>query len=318
MWSGLRLLTRHGDGGGVNRARQCDGIRIDRYAFLFMSAMWRACTRMGERAKAGAMNTAAFGARQATGVRGAAGDRVRRRGTRVASVFAAVCALHAALFVLLAHEQIVRREPLQRQVMVATLIAAAPEASTTAAKAKAKPVAVSHAVQEATSASRSSAGSALRTNRQVASGRPRPPAHDAPVPAPAQSGPSLPAAAQRDTPHDDAAARMPTQTQTQPESRSSSVSVPPRFVAHPDCALVKPDYPPQSLRLGEHGTVVVELETDAAGQIVAARVVTGSGYPRLDAAAREAVLASRCAPHVFDGAPVPTRARAPIAFNLDD
>ncbi|WP_321841978.1 energy transducer TonB [Burkholderia cepacia] len=316
MWGGLRLLTRHG-GGGVNRARQRDGSRIDRYAFLFMSAMWRACTRMGERGKAGAMSTAAFGTRQATDVRGAAGDRVRRRGTCVASVFAAVCALHAALFVLLAHEQIVRREPLQRQVMVATLIAAVPEASTMAA-AKAKPVAASRAVQEATSAPRSSAGSALRTNRQVASGRPRPPAHDAPVPAPAQSGPSLPAAAQRDTPHDDAAARMPTQAQTQPESRSSSVSAPPRFVAHPDCALVKPDYPPQSLRLGEHGTVLVELETDAAGQIVAARVVTGSGYPRLDAAAREAVLASRCAPHVFDGAPVPTRARAPIAFNLDD
>ncbi|HDR9766908.1 TPA: energy transducer TonB [Burkholderia cepacia ATCC 25416] len=126
--------------------------------------------------------------------------------------------------------------------------------------------------------------------------------------------------AQRDTSHGDAAARMPTQTPTptQPESRSSSVSAPPRFVAHPDCALVKPDYPPQSLRLGEHGTVLVELETDATGQIVAARVVTGSGYPRLDAVAREAVLASRCAPHVFDGAPVPTRARAPIAFNLDD
>ncbi|KVA53936.1 hypothetical protein WI58_14610 [Burkholderia cepacia] len=269
---------------------------------------------MGERGKAGAMSTAAFGARQATGVRGAAGDRARHRGACVASVFAVVCALHAALFVLLAHQQIVRREPLQRQVMVATLIAAVPEASTMAA-AKAKPVAASRAVQEATSAPRSSAGSALRTNRQVASGRTRPPAHPSPL-----------AVAQRDTSHGDAAARMPTQTQTQtptptptqPESRSSSVSAPPRFVAHPDCALVKPDYPPQSLRQGEHGTVLVELETDATGQIVAARVVTGSGYPRLDAAAREAVLASRCAPHVFDGAPVPTRARVPIAFNLDD
>ncbi|WP_196487765.1 energy transducer TonB [Burkholderia cepacia] len=267
------------------------------------------------------MNTAAFGARQATGVHGAVGDRARHRGACVASVFAVVCVLHAALFVLLAHEQIVRREPVQRQVMVATLIAAVPEASTMAV-AKAKPVAASRAVPEARSAPRSSAGSALRTNRQVASGRTRPPAHDAPVPAQARPGPSSPAVAQRDTPHDDAAARMqtqtPTPTPTQPESRSSSVSAPPRFVAHPDCALVKPDYPPQSLRLGEHGTVLVELETDAAGQIVAARVVTGSGYPRLDAAAREAVLASRCAPHVFNGAPVPTRARAPIAFNLDD
>ncbi|HGO6128234.1 TPA: energy transducer TonB [Burkholderia cepacia] len=267
------------------------------------------------------MSTAAFGARQATGVRGAAGDRARHRGACVTLVFAVVCALHAALFVLLAHQQIVRREPLQRQVMVATLIAAVPEASTMAA-AKAKPVAASRAVQEARSAPRSSADSALRTNRQVASGRPRPPAHDAPVPAPARPDPSPPAVAQRDTSRGDAAARMPTPTPTptptQPESRSSSVSAPPRFVAHPDCALVKPDYPPQSLRLGEHGTVLVELETDATGQIVAARVVTGSGYPRLDAAAREAVLASRCAPHVFDGAPVPTRARAPIAFNLDD
>ena len=113
------------------------------------------------------MNTAAFGARQATGVHGAVGDRARHRGACVASVFAVVCVLHAALFVLLAHEQIVRREPVQRQVMVATLIAAVPEASTMAA-AKAKPVAASRAVPEATSAPRSSAGSALRTNRQVA------------------------------------------------------------------------------------------------------------------------------------------------------
>lgn len=262
------------------------------------------------------MSAAAFGAEEATGVHGAAGDRACHRGTYVAAVVAVVCVLHAALFVLLAHEQIVRSEPLQRRVMVATLIAAAPEVTTMAA-AKAKSVAASRAAQGATSAPRSLAGSALRTNRQAASGRTRPPVHDALVPAPARPGPSSPAAtavAQRDTPHDDAAV----QTQTQPESRSSPVQAPPHFVAHPDCTLVKPDYPPQSLRLGEHGTVLVELETDAAGQVVAARVAAGSGYPRLDAAARDAVLASRCAPHVFNGAPVPTRARAPIAFNLDE
>ncbi|OXI30684.1 hypothetical protein CFB89_26490 [Burkholderia sp. AU16741] len=69
---------------------------------------------------------------------------------------------------------------------------------------------------------------------------------------------------------------------------------------------------------GEHGTARVELETDAAGQAVAARVVTGGGYPRLDAAARDAVLASRCAAHGENGAPSPTRARVPITFNLDE
>ncbi|MBP0609155.1 MULTISPECIES: TonB family protein [Burkholderia] len=69
---------------------------------------------------------------------------------------------------------------------------------------------------------------------------------------------------------------------------------------------------------GEHGTALVELETDAAGRVVAARVVTGSGYPRLDAAARDAAPASRCATHVENGAPSPMRARAPIPFNPDE
>ncbi|MEB2606898.1 energy transducer TonB [Burkholderia cenocepacia] len=52
--------------------------------------------------------------------------------------------------------------------------------------------------------------------------------------------------------------------------------------------------------------------------MVAARVVTGSGYPRLDAAARDAVLASSCAAHVENGTPTPMRARVPITFNLDE
>ncbi|WP_244106911.1 energy transducer TonB [Burkholderia cenocepacia] len=58
------------------------------------------------------------------------------------------------------------------------------------------------------------------------------------------------------------------------------------------------------------------------GRVVAARVVTGSDYPRLDAAARDAVLASRCAAHVENGTPpttpTPMRARVPITFNLDE
>ncbi|EKS9841816.1 energy transducer TonB [Burkholderia cepacia] len=53
--------------------------------------------------------------------------------------------------------------------------------------------------------------------------------------------------------------------------------------------------------------------------MVAARVAAaGSGYPRLDAAARDAVLASRCAAHIENGAPTPMRARVPITFNLDE
>ncbi|MBK1818501.1 MULTISPECIES: hypothetical protein [Burkholderia cepacia complex] len=55
--------------------------------------------------------------------------------------------------------------------------------------------------------------------------------------------------------------------------------------------------------------------------MVAARVAAaGSGYPRLDAALRDAELASSCAAHVENGTPTPTpmRARVPITFNLDE
>ncbi|HDV6326577.1 TPA: energy transducer TonB [Burkholderia cenocepacia] len=68
-------------------------------------------------------------------------------------------------------------------------------------------------------------------------------------------------------------------------------------------------------RQGKHGTALVEPETDAAGW---SPRVTGSGYPRLDAAARDAWLASRCAAHVENGTPTPMRARVPITFNLDE
>ncbi len=92
----------------------------------------------------------------------------------------------------------------------------------------------------------------------------------------------------------------------------------PRAVAHLDCTLRKPDYPPASLRLGETGTVVIALDTDATGRVRAAHVATSSHYARLDAAARDAVLASRCRPYVEDGTPVPARADVPVTFNLDE
>ncbi|MET1531712.1 hypothetical protein [Burkholderia sola] len=46
--------------------------------------------------------------------------------------------------------------------------------------------------------------------------------------------------------------------------------------------------------------------------------MTGTGYPRLDAAARDVMLASRCAAHGENGAPALMRARAPIPFNPDE
>lgn len=65
-----------------------------------------------------------------------------------------------------------------------------------------------------------------------------------------------------------------------------------------------PPYPRLSRRLGEEGAVELLLSLGADGRVLAARVVVSSGYPRLDEAAREAVLAWR-----FEW-PEDTRARA--------
>ncbi len=235
---------------------------------------------------------------------------------RVASVVAVVCVLHVGGFVLLAREQVVHSVPVQRQVMVATLIAPAPEASTMTTTAT-KSMAVPHAMPRATSVLRSSASRESSTAKPIEPVRTRPQVHD--TPAPLRPVPDAAAVERHGAPQNVVPSNAAqTQTQTQTQTQASPAPTTPRFIAHPECALTKPDYPPQSLRMSEHGTVLVELETDAAGQVVAARVVTGSGYPRLDAAAREAVLASRCAPHMENGAPIPTRARAPITFNLDE
>ncbi|MPV61144.1 hypothetical protein CFB46_16710 [Burkholderia sp. HI2761] len=258
------------------------------------------------------MRTAAFSMRQTSGARRIVDDRAGPRGPRIALAAAAACVLHAGVLMLLAREPAVRSVPVQRQVMVAMLIAPPPAVSPMAASAT-QSKAASRAMQRAASVSRSPASAKSSAIKPAASDRTRPPSHDAS--APSRPAPSATADERRDTPRDDA---TPDATHTQAQLPASPAPATPRFVARPECALPPPDYPPQSLRTGEHGTALVELETDASGRVVAARVVAGSGYPRLDAAARDAVLASRCATHAENGAPSPIRARVPITFNLDE
>lgn len=250
--------------------------------------------------------------RRMNGARGALPDRVDPGGVRIALAIAATCVLHVGVLILLAREPAVRGVTVQRRVMVATLIAPAP-AVPTAAAAAANSRAASHATHRTVSAPRSPMSSKLPTIQPAAPDRTRPPARDAAAPSPPV--PSATASERSVTPHDDA---HPDTRQARSESQTSPAPATPRFVAHPDCALATPGYPPQSLRTGEHGTVLVELVTDAAGRVVAARVVTGSGFPRLDAAARDAVLESRCAAQVENGTPLPMRARVPITFTLDE
>jgi periplasmic protein TonB len=70
----------------------------------------------------------------------------------------------------------------------------------------------------------------------------------------------------------------------------------------------EPDYPPVSRRLGEQGTVIIEVLVDAGGHAVEAKLVQSSGFPRLDQAALDGVKTNyRFVPGTIDGAPQPMR-----------
>ncbi|MDA8256161.1 MAG: energy transducer TonB [Betaproteobacteria bacterium] len=77
-----------------------------------------------------------------------------------------------------------------------------------------------------------------------------------------------------------------------------------------------PNYPVPSRRMGETGTAVLRVELDEQGRVAAARVATGSGFDRLDAAALAAVKTWRCNPAQRDGQPVRAVALQPFKFVL--
>lgn len=77
-----------------------------------------------------------------------------------------------------------------------------------------------------------------------------------------------------------------------------------------------PSYPVPSRRLNETGTAVLRVELDEQGRVAAARVATGSGFDRLDAAALAAVKTWRCNPAQRNGQPVRAVALQPFKFVL--
>ena len=78
-----------------------------------------------------------------------------------------------------------------------------------------------------------------------------------------------------------------------------------------------PPYPPLSLRMGHEGTVRLRIVLDEGGNVVAAQILSSSGYAELDGAAISWVERQwRYKPAVDDGRAVRATAGIAIAFRL--
>lgn len=105
------------------------------------------------------------------------------------------------------------------------------------------------------------------------------------------------------------AAAPPTQMPTEPMKLSSELSV--------SCPkLTPPEYPAISRRMGEEGKLVLRVELDEEGRIDTAKVISSSGYERLDNAALTAVKNWQCNPSLRNGQPVRAVALQPFNFVL--
>jgi protein TonB len=76
----------------------------------------------------------------------------------------------------------------------------------------------------------------------------------------------------------------------------------------------KPEYPKRSLRLGEHGTVVLTVMVKSDGSAGDVEVKSTSGFTRLDRAAADAVKTWRFNPATIDGKAVDKSYEVPITF----
>ena len=79
----------------------------------------------------------------------------------------------------------------------------------------------------------------------------------------------------------------------------------------------KPRYPPMSRRLGEEGVVRLKVRVGEEGQALQVDLDRGSGFPRLDKAAQEAVAAWRFIPARRGNTTVVSWVVVPLAFHLD-
>ncbi len=88
------------------------------------------------------------------------------------------------------------------------------------------------------------------------------------------------------------------------------------LVAAEVVSLPTPEYPPRSRRLGEEGLVVLEVEVLPNGRAGDVRILQAPDYPRLVAAAIEAVRQAQFKPATSDGTPIRSLIEIPVRFQL--
>ena len=76
------------------------------------------------------------------------------------------------------------------------------------------------------------------------------------------------------------------------------------------------DYPLESLRKGETGSVTIRVRIDAGGEPVAADIEQSSGFRNLDRAARKAVMRWKYAPKIEHGNALESEILVPVDFKI--
>ncbi len=149
---------------------------------------------------------------------------------------------------------------------------------------------------------------------------PTPPAPNPPAPDPAASHPPMQAAtAAAPSPPPSPEAQAPVRLDPNESGPLGSILDPNQTLLRPaqaDTGNRPPDYPPDAVRAGQHGTVTLRLHIAADGTVARAQVAVSSGTPSLDQAAVAGITAWHFKPALRDGVPVPDTIDMAIEFRL--
>jgi TonB family protein len=87
-----------------------------------------------------------------------------------------------------------------------------------------------------------------------------------------------------------------------------------RVPASMPAACTPPAWPPGEQRRGAQGRVTLHFTVEADGKVSAAAVISSSGYPALDQAARDALAKCVFQPETLDGKPVASKVIMPYEW----